>query len=209
MDAYGTMSQQTTSDARTAWKQELPALVGPSVTLREPTAADLESVIEILLTSESVRFGIAADIADTVVAAFIEQARADRAAGRAYTYLATVSASGRTVGLFQVRALDPVFENAEWEASLLPSVRGTGLFMECAQLVATFAFRTLGSHRLESRVLFENGRANGALRKLGAVQEGVLRRSLRRDGRYYDQVLWSLLAGDWTGRRLPAGEWVH
>lgn len=203
------MSQHATNDARTSWKQELPALVGPSVTLREPTLADLESVIEILLTAESVRFGIGTDIADTVVTAFVEQAWADRAAGRGCTYLATVTASGRAVGLFRVRALDPVFENAEWEASLLPSLRGTGLFMECAQLVATFAFRTLGSHRLESRVLFENGRANGALRKLGAVQEGVLRRSLRRDGHYHDQVLWSLLASDWTGRRPPAGEWVH
>lgn len=204
------MSQHTTGDsAQTTWKQELPALVGASVTLREPTMADLESVIEILLTAESVRFGIGADIADSVVAAFIERTRADRMAGRGCTYLASVTTSGRPVGLFQVRALDPVFENAEWEASLLPSVRGTGLFLECAQLVASFAFRTLGSHRLESRVLFENGRANGALRKLGAVQEGVLRRSLRRDGRYHDQVLWSLLASDWTGRRRAAGEWVH
>jgi hypothetical protein len=28
-------------------------------------------------------------------------------------------------------------------------------------------------------VLLQNGRANGALRKLGAVQEGILRRSIR------------------------------
>lgn len=203
------MSQQTTIDARTAWKHELPTLLGPSVALREPTAADLESVIELLLTADSVRFGITAAIADSVVAAFLERVRADRAAGRAFTYLATLAASGRTFGLFQVRALDPVFENGEWEATLLPSVRGTGLFSECAQLVASFTFATIGSHRLESRVPFENGRANAALRKLGAVQEGVLRRSLRRDGHYYDQVLWSLLASDWAGRRLQAGAWVH
>ena len=43
-----------------------------------------------------------------------------------------------------------------------------------------------------------NGRGNGALRKLGAVQEGVLRRSFLRHGHYHDQVLWSILAnGDW------------
>ena len=42
-------------------------------------------------------------------------------------------------------------------------------------------------------MLLQNGRANGALRKLGAVQEGVLRRSVRRDGEYFDQVLWSML----------------
>ena len=43
----------------------------------------------------------------------------------------------------------------------------------------------------------QNGRANGALRKLGAVQEGVLRQSARRGDEYVDQVLWSLFKEDW------------
>jgi RimJ/RimL family protein N-acetyltransferase len=39
--------------------------------------------------------------------------------------------------------------------------------------------------------------------KLGAVQEGVLRRSLTTsDGQRLDQVLWSLLDDDW--RQLTA-----
>ena len=84
------------------------------------------------------------------------------------------------VGLIQVRQLDPSFEAAEWECTLAPSVRGTGVFLEAARLVGSFAFGTVGARRLEARVLLQNGRANGALRKLGAVQEGVLRRSVRR-----------------------------
>ena len=85
----------------------------------------------------------------------------------------------------QSGGLDPMFENAEWDAALLPSARGSGAFLEAAQLVGGFTFGTLGAHRLESRVLLSNGRANAALRKLGAVQEGVLRRSHRvgRNGR--------------------------
>ncbi len=162
-----------------------------------------------LLTAESVRFGIEGEITDDSVARFLDKVQVDRAAGRSLTYLVTLSASGRVVGLFQVRGLDPIFENAEWEMSLLPSVRGSGLFLESAQLVGTFVFGTLQSHRLETRVLLENGRANGALRKLGAMQEGVLRRSFRRDGQSFDQVLWSLLKSDWSGHRLAAGSWVH
>ena len=46
-------------------------------------------------------------------------------------------------------------------------------------------------------MLLQNGRANGALRKLGAVQEGILRRSVAARGEYVDQVLWSLLKDDW------------
>ena len=33
-----------------------------------------------------------------------------------------------------------------------------------------------------------NGRGNGALRKLGAVQEGLLRQSFARNGEYVDQA---------------------
>jgi RimJ/RimL family protein N-acetyltransferase len=58
-------------------------------------------------------------------------------------------------------------------------------------------------------VLLQNGRANSALRKLGAVQEGVLRRSARRGGEYVDQVLWSMLKDDWTDNWVSTEPRVH
>jgi len=48
-----------------------------------------------------------------------------------------------------------------------------------------------------------NGRGNGALQKLGAVQEGILRRSFLCRGRYLDQALYALLAADWRKARRP------
>ena len=56
---------------------------------------------------------------------------------------------------------------------------------------------------------FENGRGNTALRKLGAVEEGVLRRSVRRNGEYVDQVLWSLLKEDWGDHWVSIAPRVH
>ncbi|MGE3509411.1 MAG: GNAT family N-acetyltransferase [Vicinamibacterales bacterium] len=203
------MSDHPTSNGpRTAWRQELPALVGTSLTLREPVSTDRHALTEVFLTAESVHFGLDGAVDDDSVARFIEQAAADRIAGRAFTYATTLTRGGRLVGCLRVRGLDPFFENAECEASLIPPVRGSGLFLEAAELVATFLFGTLGSHRLESRVLLENARANAALRKIGANQEGVLRRAWQRDGRYYDQVLWSLLRSDWQAHR-PLGMQVH
>jgi RimJ/RimL family protein N-acetyltransferase len=58
-------------------------------------------------------------------------------------------------------------------------------------------------------VALQNGRANGALRKLGAVQEGVLRQSVRRGGEYVDQVLWSLLKEDWGELWMSTAPRVH
>jgi ribosomal-protein-alanine N-acetyltransferase len=118
--------------------------------------------------------------------------------------------AGRTLaGAFQVRRLDPAFEAAEWDATLAPSARGTGAFVEAARLVGSFAFGSLGTHRLEARVLLQNGRANSALRKLGAVQEGILRRSARRGDDYLDQVLWSVLKEDWTENWVSTEPRVH
>ena len=48
-------------------------------------------------------------------------------------------------------------------------------------------------------------RGNGALRKLGAVQECVLRRSFRRNGEYLDQALWTILQDDWLHAKTVWG----
>ena len=60
-----------------------------------------------------------------------------------------------------------------------------------------FAFQNTALNRLEARAVVQNARGNGALRKLGAVQEGVLRGSLLKDGKYLDQIMWSILSQDW------------
>src|SRR5207249_10901978 len=82
-------------------------------------------------------------------------------------------------------------------------------FLDAVRLVGSFAFGSVGVHRIEARVLLQNGRANGALRKLGALQEGILRRSLRYGGEYVDQVLWSVLKEDWGDHWVPTGPRVH
>jgi RimJ/RimL family protein N-acetyltransferase len=129
---------------------------------------------------------------------FIAWTREQRAAGQ-YICFAVVPAGMTTaVGLFQVRSLASDFSTAEWGFALGSGFWGTGLFMEGARQVIDFAFGSIGVHRLEARASVENGRGNGALRKLGAVQEGVLRRAFLRDGRYHDQVLWSLIDSDWV-----------
>ena len=76
---------------------------------------------------------------------------------------------------------------------------------EGAPLVVNFALGTLGVSRLEARACVANGRGNGALRKIGAVQEGVLRRSFFKDGRHHDQILWSILAEEWRDSKASFG----
>jgi RimJ/RimL family protein N-acetyltransferase len=195
--------------ARTSWRTELPVLVGPTVTLREPEPQDGNALLQLLVSCDAAHLGLDEPINDFAVQQFVERAIADRAAGRAFTYLVTLNASNEIVGYVQVRQIDPSFENGEWDAALAVSVRGTGAFLEMARLAGSLAFGAVGVHRLEARVLLQNGRANGALRKLGAVQEGVLRRAYRRNGTYFDQVLWSVLREDWGEHWVATADRVH
>jgi RimJ/RimL family protein N-acetyltransferase len=203
------MTPDTPGNSTSDWRSELPILTARLVTLREPTAADLRPLIDLRSVADSSSYGIDVPSPEMAMQQLIDRASQDRAAGRAFTYVVTVSSTRAVVGLVQARQIDLSWESAEWECTIAPSWRGTGVFLETARLVGSFAFGTVGVHRLEARVALQNGRANGALRKLGAVQEGVLRQSVRRGGEYVDQVLWSLLKEDWGELWMSTAPRVH
>jgi len=194
---------------KTTWRNELPTLAGRMVTLREPAAQDLGPLVDLLSLGDASRFGLDEDVSEVSVLALLDRVVRERASGLAFAYVIVLSGARTVVGLVHVRQLDPSFEAAEWEWTIAPSARGRGIFIEAARLVGSFAFGSIGARRLEARVLLQNGRASGALRKLGAVQEGVLRRSVRRDGEYFDQVLWSILKEDWGEHWVPTAPRVH
>jgi len=203
------MTPDSPGSALSEWPSELPMLTGRLVTLREPNAADLRPLIDLRSIGDATSFGIDEPAPELAMQQLIDRAGRERASGSAFTYVVTISSTRAVVGLVQARQIDLSWESAEWECTIAPSWRGTGVFLETARLVGSFAFGTVGVHRLEARVALQNGRANGALRKLGAVQEGVLRQSVRRGGEYVDQVLWSLLKEDWGDLWMSTAPRVH
>jgi RimJ/RimL family protein N-acetyltransferase len=203
------MTAETKSTNAPNWRTELPVLTARLVTLREPAPQDLGPLVDLLSVADATRFGIEDLNTDVAVQRLIERAARERALGQSFTYAITTGAARPPVGLIQVRQLDPAFEVAEWECTLAPSARGTGIFVETVRLVGSFAFGSVGARRLETRVPLQNGRGNTALRKLGAVEEGILRRSIRRNGEYVDQVLWSLLKEDWGEHWISTAPRVH
>jgi ribosomal-protein-alanine N-acetyltransferase len=124
------------------------------------------------------------------------------AGGRDACFAVTVDSTDTAIGIFQLRELEPGFGTAEWGFAIGSAYWGTGVFQEGAELMVKFAFEVVGVHRLEARAAVKNGRGNGALRKIGAVQEGLLRKSFLKDGEYLDQALWTILHEDWTARTV-------
>jgi ribosomal-protein-alanine N-acetyltransferase len=195
--------------ATSDWRDGLPLLSGTTATLRELRLSDAASLFAMLGTEEVARFISPPPTTVEGFERFITWTHAQRLAG-SYVCFAVVPAGYDTaVGLFQVRQLEPGFATAEWGFALGSGFWGTGLFLECARLVVDFTFDTIGVHRLEARSCVRNGRGNGALRKIGALQEGVLRRSFFRNGEHLDQVLWSILREDWYQAKAVWGPKLH
>ena len=181
----------------TDWREGLPVLSGQQVTLRELRASDATSLFAMLTTEEVSRFISPPPSSVEGFERFIQWTHRQRAAGQYACFAIVPRGSDVAIGLFQLRALEPGFATAEWGFALASEFWGTGMFVDGAQLTLDFAFDAIGVHRMEARAAVRNGRGNGALRKLGAVQEGVLRRSFLRRGEYLDQALWTILADEW------------
>jgi len=201
--ATETVMVQPASDAVVSsdWRQGLPTLRGDQVVLRELRASDAASLFALLTTEEVARFISPPPSTVEGFARFIAWTVRQRAAGTYACFAVTLRGFDTAVGIFQIRETEPGFGTAEWGFAVGSAFWGTGVFQDGAELLVDFAFETLGVHRLEARAAVLNGRGNGALQKIGAVQECLLRKSFVRNGQYLDQVLYAILDADWRESR--------
>jgi RimJ/RimL family protein N-acetyltransferase len=183
------------------WKQGLPVMAGSSFILRELRLEDATSLLAMLTTEEVARFISPPPREVQGFERFIAWNYRERLAGNYACFAIVPSGMKTAVGIFQIRSMEPGFGSAEWGFAIGSPYWGTGIFAEGARLVLDFAFDVVGAHRLEARSAVANGRGNGALRKIGAVQEGLLRCSFLRNGKPHDQVLWGILDDDWRQQR--------
>ncbi len=185
------------------WRQGLPALRGTQVVLRELRASDATSLCALLTTDEVSRFISPPPTTVEAFERFIAWTLRQRLAGTYACFAVTLHGFDTAIGIFQVREIEAGFGTAEWGFAIGSAFWGSGVFQDGAELVIDFAFKTLGVNRLEARAVVLNGRGNGALLKVGAVQECILRKSFLRNGQYLDQVLYSILESDRRVTRTP------
>jgi len=204
--ATSTATETTTT---TDWKQTLPVLTGSMVTLRELRLSDAPSLLAMLSTEEVARFISPPPTTVEGFERFIAWTHRERAAGNYACFAVVPHGMDAAIGIFQVRQLEPGFGTAEWGFAIGSAFWGTGVFMDGARMVIDFAFDVIHTHRLEARAAILNGRGNGALRKIGAMQEGILRKSFLRNGEYLDQALWTILDEDWRAQRVIWGARIH
>jgi RimJ/RimL family protein N-acetyltransferase len=168
--------------------------VGRGVVLRDLHAADAASLFELLTTVEVARFLSPPPNSPRGFERFIRWAADERRAGRQACFAVTLPTSDAAIGVFQVRSIEERPGTAEWGFALGSPFWGRGMFEDGAALALGFAFGPMGVHRLEASAAVRNERGNRALQRLGALQEGHVRQSIRPSGDL-DQVLWTIRAG--------------
>lgn len=187
----------------------LPLLQTSHTMLRELRLTDASSLLALLSTEEVSKFLSPPPTTIDGYVKFIEWAKRERRAGRHACFAIVPRGGEHAVGIFQVRRMGSGWDTAEWGFAMGSGYWGTGLFLPSAEAVVRFAFDRLDVHRLEARAALRNGRGTGALLKVGARQEAVLRRGLVRHGEYLDQGLWVILRDEWRMPVQPTSLFVN
>ena len=79
--------------------------------------------------------------------------------------------------------------------------RDRGLGSEAAGMVVDYGFATLNLETINLGVNAESLRAIRSYEKAGFVREGIRRKLIYRNGRYYDALMMSVLREEWHARR--------
>ena len=192
------------------WRTGLRTMITPLCTLRELTVDDAPSLCAQLTTEEVARFISPPPTTVEAFASFIQWAHEQRARGRYACFGVVPAGETAAVGLFQVCLRDEEPATAEWGFVIGSAYWGTGIFLACARRVLEFVFTQLPVGYLKALAVPQNGRGNGALRKVGAVRVGLLRASLDRFGERLDQAVWMISRRNWlVWLRNQSRETVH
>jgi len=179
-----------------------PVLVGDTVYLRLPTAADFSAWVGERSTSRSFLkpWEPTWSAEDLTRASFRRRVRRVQREASEQTGFAFLLFRRTDDMLLGGITLSNIRRGVAQSCSLgyWMSVRhaGQGYMRQSVDLVLGFAFTELRLHRVEASCIPTNDRSLGLLEKAGFVREGFARRYLLIDGRWQDHVLLSRTADD-------------
>jgi RimJ/RimL family protein N-acetyltransferase len=78
---------------------------------------------------------------------------------------------------------------------------GRGYGSDAMRVIVAYAFREMGLHRIQLEVAPFNAAGIRTYEKAGFVEEGRRREAVWHDGRWYDEVLMSIIDHEWAAAR--------
>ncbi len=178
-------------------------LTGKSVRLDPLTRDHRDGLCAVGLDEELWRFTVSQVRDSTDMERYVRAALDEQAAGRSLPFAIVSLPDETVVGCTRYGNIDPHNRRVEigwtwvgrrWQRSSVNT--------EAKLLLLTHAFDALDCMRVEFKTDRLNERSRQALRRIGAVEEGILRRHmLTEHGRWRDSVYYSIVAEEWPAVR--------
>jgi N-acetyltransferase len=173
-----------------------PVTLEGSVVRLEPLSLDhLAGLTDVGLDAEIWRWMPMFVQSPTDMRTLIEEALAEAEAGTMVPFATIERATGKPVGSTRYLSIEPRHRRLEigW-TWLAPAWQHSAVNTEAKLLMLRHAFDKLGALRVEFKTDALNEKSRAALLKIGAVEEGILRRHMvmpggrRRDSAYYSVI---------------------
>jgi len=179
-------------------------LEGSFIKLEPLTLAHLDGLCEVGMDAELWRWTTTSALSPDAMRSYVETALAWRAAGTAIPFATVERNSGRVIGSTRFANIDATNRRLEigwtWVA---PPWQRSAANTEAKLLMLTHAFETLQCLRVEFKTDALNERSRNALRRIGATEEGTLRKHIiTESGRVRDSVYFSILDSEWPEVKL-------
>jgi RimJ/RimL family protein N-acetyltransferase len=106
----------------------------------------------------------------------------------------------RLIGTCQLHSINVIHRSAELQIRIgAEKQRGKGYGAEAANFLLDFAFRDLNLHRVYLYVFASNEAARRMYKKVGFVEEGILRKAAHIDGEFLDVIVMGILRKEYHG----------
>ena len=143
-------------------------------------------------------FAVPAPTTVDEAAHWIEGRLADQSAGLRMPFAVISQADGKfagSTGYANINRPNRTLDIASWYGV---AYQRTGINTECKYMLLKHAFEDLGALRVGLTVDVNNTRSRRAVERIGARQEGIVRKQrIRRDGTHRDTVIFSIIDDEW------------
>lgn len=174
-------------------------LEGRHVRLEPLTPDHFDDLVRVALDPEIWRWTTERALSPEELRAWIDRALAMRATGTAMPFATVALLPGRAIGGTRFATYSPSDRRVEigW-TWLARDWQRTAVNTEAKYLMLRHAFETLGCIRVELRTDVNNDKSRAAILRIGAKEEGILRKhSTTATGRVRDTIYYSILDDEW------------
>ena len=178
-------------------------LAGRHVRLEPLSSEHVDPLAEVGLDPDLWRWTSVQVTSRAEMAAYVRSALAVQAAGSALPFVTVEQSSGRVVGSTRYGNIDAANRRVEigWTWVARPWQR-TAVNTEAKYLLLRHAFESLGCLRVELKTDVFNERSRRAIARIGAREEGILRKHMvTQSGRVRDTVYFSIIDDEWPEAR--------